>query len=241
VDSLHVLVAAAGRGSRAGLPYPKTLYPVEGVPILLRIMALVAPYDSVPTLIVSQQGKDQIYCAIESNSVNANLVVQPEPLGMGDAVLCFADSPAFSKAEHVLLIWGDIPFIQPETLAQMVTKHFSHSNDFTFVTRFVESAYTLVSRDSLGAVKAVDETRELGIHKPQAGERDIGLFIFRKAPIFQLLTDDLPGKFGKTTGEHGFLYLIEHLVKLGFRVEGLPIATEKDLISLNRLSDLTVL
>ena len=34
---IRALVAAAGRGTRAGLPYPKTLFPIQGKPILIRI------------------------------------------------------------------------------------------------------------------------------------------------------------------------------------------------------------
>lgn len=235
---LRALVAAAGRGTRAGLPYPKTLFSIQGLPILVRIARLLYPYDEKPTVIVSPDGQDLIAQCLRDNAVAAELVVQSEPRGMGDAVLRFGDSPAFDSAEHLLLIWGDIPFVQPSTVEAMVTAHRERRNDFTFATRFVEKAYTVVLRDQQGSVTSVRETRELDLTSPPSGERDIGLFIFRKQPVFDALQEDLPGKFGKTTGEHGFLYVIEHLVRRGCRVEGLPVATVKDLVSLNRMSDI---
>ncbi|MFM8341101.1 MAG: NTP transferase domain-containing protein [Methylomonas sp.] len=238
MHNLRVLIAAAGRGSRAGLPYPKTLYPVDGVPILLRLTSLLTPYDPLPTIIVSPSGESPIRdCLIEA-SLNAHLVIQPQPLGMGDAVLRFIESPAFKDSEHILLVWGDIPFIQPATIAGLISAHFKNHNDFTFVTRLVDSAYTVVSRDLNGNVSGVVETRELGNIQPQPGERDIGLFIFRKNLTLSALDKELSGKRGQTTGEHGFLYVIEHLVKMGLRVEALPIACELDLISLNKIEDL---
>lgn len=236
---LRVLIAAAGRGTRAGLPYPKTLYPVHGVPILLRIAMLLAPYDASPTVVVSPSGEGLIRDCLAGAGVASHLVVQREPLGMGDAVLRFAESPAFSEAEHVLLVWGDIPLIQPETVAGMVRAHFDHGNDFTFVTRHVDSAYTVVARDAAGQVTSVIETREAGEISPQSGERDIGLFIFCAGVTLSALREELPGKFGKTTGEHGFLYIIGHLVQRGLQVEALPIATELDLVSLNQIEDLS--
>jgi bifunctional N-acetylglucosamine-1-phosphate-uridyltransferase/glucosamine-1-phosphate-acetyltransferase GlmU-like protein len=136
------------------------------------------------------------------------------------------------------LIWGDIPFVQPSTVQELVTAHMQQQNDFTLATRVVEKAYTVVSRDQQGSVTGVRETRELGLSSPPSGERDIGLFIFRKQPVFNVLRMDLPGKFGKVTGEHGFLYVIEHLVRKGYRVEALPVATELDLISLNSMTDI---
>jgi bifunctional UDP-N-acetylglucosamine pyrophosphorylase/glucosamine-1-phosphate N-acetyltransferase len=237
-DKIRALIAAAGRGTRAGLPYPKTLFPIKGVPILIRIARLLQPLDQSPTVIVSPEGKDLIAQCLRDYALAAELVIQSEPRGMGNAVLRFTDSSAFNETEHVVLIWGDIPFVQSKTLDALVTAHLKHQNDFTLATRTVERAYTIVSRDQQGSVIGVSETRELGLLSPSRGERDIGLFIFRKQPVFDALNEDLPGKFGKTTGEHGFLYVIEHLVRRGCRVEALEIATETDLISLNSMADI---
>jgi bifunctional UDP-N-acetylglucosamine pyrophosphorylase / glucosamine-1-phosphate N-acetyltransferase len=234
---LRALIAAAGRGSRAGLPYPKTLYPIDGSPILLRIARVLSPYDPSPTIIVSPAGMDPVGQCLASAGLTANLVVQPEPRGMGDAVLRFEMSPVCPQTEHILLVWGDIPFIQPETVAALVERHFAAGNDFTLATRHVDSAYTVVSRNPAGKVTGVVETRERGDAATVPGERDIGLFLFRKQPVFAALAEDLPGKWGKATGEHGFLYIVGHLAARGLRIEALPVATELDLVSLNSLKD----
>ncbi|MBS3911142.1 MAG: NTP transferase domain-containing protein [Hydrogenophaga sp.] len=234
---IRALVAAAGRGSRSGLPYPKTLFPIQDKPILIRISELLAPYDKSPTVIVSPEGAGPVRECLDAAGVEAHLVEQPAPRGMGDAVLRFEQSPAFKSAENVLLVWGDIPFIQPETVAAVVTAHVAHENDFTFATRLVDAAYTVVSRDAAGAVTGVVETRELGIAEPQAGEREIGLFLFRKQVVLDALREELDGKRGRATGEHGFLYVIGHLAARGLRVEALPLATESDLVSLNSMKD----
>jgi len=237
-NNIRVMVAAAGRGTRAGLPYPKTLFPIQGITILQRIMELLTTYDQNPTVIVSQAGIASIHESLYAAGLSAHLVVQPEQRGMGDAVLLFEESPASVDAEHLILVWGDIPFIQPATVAAMVDAHLQHGNDFTFATRIVDSAYTLVSRDQEGKLIGVVETRELGITAPQSGEREIGLFIFRSSPVMRLLRENLPGKWGHSTGEHGFLYIITHLVSSGFQVEALPVATELDTVSLNSMHDI---
>ena len=84
------------------------------------------------------------------------------------------------------------------------------------------------------------ETREENI-PIENGERDIGLFIFKKKVIFDLLELNLPRKYSTKTKEHGFLYLISHLVKKGYKVEGLKIAKGEELISLNKISDLEII
>ena len=157
---------------------------------------------------------------------------------MGNAVLHYPLSKSFELSEHILLIWGDIPLIHPETVRATVERHLENKNNFTFPTKFVQSAYTVVNRNANNEVVEVLETREESIRKAQPGERDIGLFVFRKKKVLDLLAMQLPGKYGKTTQEHGFLYIVKHLVERGSRVEGLPIAKDNDLISLNKIQDL---
>lgn len=234
---LRVLIAAAGAGTRAGLPYPKTLHPVRGRPILFRLLDLVRPLDPRPVVIVSPEGRQPIERCLAEHGLEADLVEQPLPTGMGDAILRFREAPGAAEAEHVLAVWGDIPLIQPATVERMCKAHFAAGNDFTFVTRLVDEAYTVVTRDSAGAVTSLVETREAGL-EPGPGERDIGLFLFRADPVLDLLDRRLPGWSGSRTGEHGFLYIVRHLAIRGFKVEALPVATELDLVSLNRLSDL---
>jgi len=238
MDRLRVLIPAAGLGSRAGLPYPKTLFPFHGSPILHRLLAVLGTYDTTPTVVVSTQGEPLIRESLQQAALDAHLVLQPEPRGMGDAVLRFEQSPTADSTQHILLAWGDLASLQPSTVSSLVEAHFCADNDFTFATRMVDNAYTTVLRDQAGRVISVAETREQGVNDPKPGERDIGLFVFRKQPVFGTLQLDQPGSVGEATGEHGFLYVIEHLVRSGYRIEALKIATELDLISLNALSDL---
>ena len=199
---------------------------------------MLRPYDAQPTVIVSPSGVEPIAECLGKEERPAHFVIQPEPKGMGDAVLRYAQSPAYESAEHVLLIWGDVPFVQPETVSQMVAAHLREDNDFTFVTRRVARPYTVVSRDPEGFVTGVIETREAGGEPPAEGERDIGLFVFRRLAVFEALALDLPARLGRSTGEHGFLYVIAHLAHLGRKVAALPIAQEIELVSLNSLQDL---
>jgi bifunctional UDP-N-acetylglucosamine pyrophosphorylase/glucosamine-1-phosphate N-acetyltransferase len=233
--STCALIAAAGRGTRAGLPYPKTLFEVQGQAILLRVIAALAPHADEVVVIASPDGRAPIAHCLAQAGVSARIVIQQTPRGMGDAVLTGAED---IEAESILLAWGDIPFFQPDTVAAMVAAHHAHRNDFTFATAQVASAYTLVARDAAGRVSGVIESREAGLVDPGPGERDIGLFMFRREPVLAKLREDVPNKFGKATGEHGFLYAIGHLASAGLVVEALPVASERDLVSLNSMEDI---
>ena len=236
-NRIRTLIVAAGKGSRANLPYPKTLFKIKGKEILLRILNATQHYDQKPTIIVSPSGKGLINNFLLKNQKKSYLITQEEAKGMGDAVLKFENSPSFKISEDILLIWGDIPFIRKITIKKMVERHLKKNNIFTFVTAETKMAYTRVIRDERGNIQDLIETREENL-PIEFGERDIGLFIFKKNEIFDLLKKDLSKKYSSYTNEHGFLYLIFHLVQKGYKVEGLKIANEKELLSLNKISDL---
>ena len=238
MSNIHVLIPAAGRGTRSQLAIPKCLYPVDGHPIIHNLISLVSTYDSTPTIIVSPTGEPLVRASLLQASLSAYLLIQPSPRGMGDAVLRYEQSPTFSSGEHLLLLWGDLVGLEHTTIAKLVDHHIQASNDFTFVTKVVNRPYTRVIRSPTGDLLSVKETRELPSFNTLQGERDIGLFIFRKSVVFPLLRADLPGKNSSSTNEHGFLYVIEHLVASKYKVEALPIATDNDLISLNTVADI---
>ena len=240
MTDVRVLIAAAGEGKRAGLPYPKTLHEVLGKPIIVRLIELLRPIDSEPAIIISPTGRAAIEGCLEEHGLHAVLIEQSEPSGMGDAVLHVRNSPGHSGAETLLLVWGDIPLIEPETVAVTLQVHRDHANVLTFPTRYVDAAYTIVERDEDGNVLSLVETREAGVDC-RAGERDIGLFAFKPDAVLEVLDKRADGALGRHTGEHGFLYVIRCLVEQGCRVEALPIATEREIISLNRLTDLNAI
>ena len=237
---IGVLIAAAGKGTRAKLPYPKTLYKINGKEILLSILEITDEYDKNPTIIVSPKGEIHINNFLSENSKNCNLVIQKTAKGMGDAVLKFKNSPSFNFTKNVLLIWGDVPFIKKITIKKMVERHLKKNNTFTFVTAKTEKAYTIVKRDQNEQITDILETREENL-PIEPGERDIGLFIFKNTEVFDLLELNLPKKYSAKTKEHGFLYLVSHLIKNGHKVEGLEIAKDEELISLNKISDLELI
>lgn len=237
--NIQAIIAAAGQGTRSGLPYPKTLFQIDRKPIIISICELLSKYDKSPSIIIAPKWEQKIEETLLKYQVNGELIHQVQPLGMGDAVLCYEKSSFYNEAKHIILIWGDVPFIKSSTLEKMVEFHISNKNTFTFPTRDSNDAYTIVSRDENGKVMGVIETRELDIKAPQNGERDIGLFIFQKEPIFTTLKKELPNRFGKLTNEHGFLYILEYLHKENLKIEALKIASEKETVSFNSIKDIT--
>lgn len=234
---LQVVIAAAGKGTRSGLDYPKCLYKVNNTPIIMRILNVTNHFDPEPHIIVSPDGKEKIEYYLDKNKLKYVPIIQRNPKGMGDAVSSTRKSKLLNS-DNILLMWSDLPFVSYATINRLVKLHFSNKNDFTFVTSQTDSAYTKVLRDPNMKILEVIETRENKSFSISRGERDIGVFLFKRKKVLDLLEKDLSGKFGAVTGEHGFLYIIKHLVNLGSRVEALVIKNQLESVSFNSKADL---
>jgi len=232
----RVVIPAAGRSSRSGLDYPKTLHLIGGIPILVRLCRTFKEYDECPVIIINRDNEPLFRKVLAEFDSKAEFAYQNEPLGMGHALLQAEE--LIGDDEDVILVWSDIPLLDAFTIRHLVDCHTVSQNDFSFVTGLCDSCYTIVVREE-GSIKSVIETRAAGVDPGKYGERDIGLFVFKKRPLFFLLKEQT--EFAEVNGqrEHGFLYIIEKLVNTGSKVEGYPLAIKSDLLSFNTPEDLT--
>ena len=235
-NNISCLIPAAGKGKRAGLDYPKTLFKLNSLPILIRILKSLSDIDSKPSVVINSKYHDMFIKILNKYNYQAELLFQKKQIGMGNSILQFNKSYKKFKNNNILLIWGDIPYIRKTTIKKLISLHFKNNNDFSLITKLVDNPYTIVTRDKNNKILSIKETKTNKGLKPKYGERDIGIFLFRRSLIMNFLKKKLPDKY--QNGEHGFLYIIEHLICSGYKVEGYPIANNKEIISFNSLNDL---
>lgn len=110
---LHIVILAAGQGTRMKSDLPKILHPLGGRPLLYYVLDLAQQMNSQDTvLVVSPVLKD-----IET-PFSHKTVVQHPARGTGDAIKCAL--PHLKEEGHVLVLYGDTPLIQPETLDRLI-------------------------------------------------------------------------------------------------------------------------
>ncbi|RBI87068.1 bifunctional UDP-N-acetylglucosamine diphosphorylase/glucosamine-1-phosphate N-acetyltransferase GlmU [Rhodosalinus halophilus] len=113
-----LVVLAAGMGSRMRSDRPKVLHEVGGAPLLAH--ALRAGRALAPERVVVVTGPDMeaVAAAAHEECPEAGIAVQAERLGTGHAVAQAA--PFLQSFEgDVVVLYGDTPFIRPETLAAL--------------------------------------------------------------------------------------------------------------------------
>jgi bifunctional UDP-N-acetylglucosamine pyrophosphorylase/glucosamine-1-phosphate N-acetyltransferase len=112
--SLAVIVLAAGKGTRMRSALPKVLHKVAGRSMIGHVVAAAEALGADPVVVVVAPGMDSVAAAVKPHPV----AVQTEQNGTADAVKA-AREPLAGFAGDVLILYGDCPLIQADTLARM--------------------------------------------------------------------------------------------------------------------------
>ena len=235
-NKIKVLIVAAGEGKRANINYPKTLYKVRKIPIIIRILKKVRHIDKNPSIVVSPDGKEKITSCLKKYNFKSDILIQKKPKGMGDAILKFKKSKKFRYTKNILLIWGDLPFIYKNTINQLISYHMKNNCFFTIVSGVDTNPYTVILRDKQSKIKEILETRNKNINIKK-GERDIGVFLFN-LNLIKYLSKFKNYDYTDGKKEHNFLYIIKLLYKKNFIIGSSKITNKKEFISFNSIQDL---
>src|ERR1700679_3845778 len=111
---LAVVVLAAGKGTRMRSALPKVLHKVAGRSMVGYVIAVAEALGADRVVVVIGPGMDAAAAAVRPHSV----AIQHEQNGTADAVKA-ARGVLESFAGDVLVLYGDVPLIQAETLARM--------------------------------------------------------------------------------------------------------------------------
>jgi len=123
--SIALIILAAGKGTRMNSDLPKVLHRIADAPMLVHAMQAGAALDPAHTVIVAGHEADAVAEAAQEHDAAARIVLQEEQLGTAHAV-----AQAQAKLEgftgDAIVLYGDTPFIRPETLEKMAAARAAH-------------------------------------------------------------------------------------------------------------------
>lgn len=117
---LALVVLAAGQGTRMNSDLPKVLHEVGNLPLFAHALALGTKLEAERSVLVLGHGADSVRSKLQDLGEDAEIVIQSEQRGTGHAVGCAKDALVGFDGD-VLVLFGDTPFIRPETIAAMQT------------------------------------------------------------------------------------------------------------------------
>jgi bifunctional UDP-N-acetylglucosamine pyrophosphorylase/glucosamine-1-phosphate N-acetyltransferase len=180
---LHIVVLAAGKGTRMKSARPKVLHRVAGVPMIDYVLDRAAALDPRSTTVVIGHEAETLRAALAARR-DLNVAVQVPQLGTAHALL--AAEPTLAGATGTLLLLsGDVPLLSSETLQRLVDQHARTRAAATVVTAIVDSptGYGRIVRSGDRVARIVEE------RDATAAERDIreinsGIYAFALDGLF---------------------------------------------------------
>ena len=154
--SVHTIVLAAGEGSRMKSKKAKSLQRIGGTSMLHKICTTAGKISPKITLVV---GFDQDSVIKEANEYDLEISIaqQPKAIGTGDAVKCGLTQ--VEKESKVLVLYGDVPLIQEDTLRKLIE---TSDDSLSILTTVLDNPYGYgrVAKDDSGNALSIVEEKD---------------------------------------------------------------------------------
>ncbi|MEM7084413.1 MAG: bifunctional UDP-N-acetylglucosamine diphosphorylase/glucosamine-1-phosphate N-acetyltransferase GlmU [Pseudomonadota bacterium] len=172
---LRTLILAAGRGTRMRSSLPKVLQPLAGRPLLEHVINVADELDAVGVHVVYGYGGDQVKSAMAHREVEWH--EQAEQLGTGHAV--DQAMPAVNDDDIVLVLYGDVPLIQSNTLQTLVDLAGNDTLALLTVRMDNPHGYGRIVRNDVGDVQRIVEQKDTNDDEKAITEVNTGVLACR--------------------------------------------------------------
>ncbi|OCR25464.1 bifunctional N-acetylglucosamine-1-phosphate uridyltransferase/glucosamine-1-phosphate acetyltransferase [Pseudomonas syringae] len=153
--SLDIVILAAGQGTRMRSALPKVLHPVAGDSMLGHVIHSARQLSPQRIHVVIGHGADVVRERLAADDLN--FVMQDKQLGTGHAV---AQALPELTAENVLILYGDVPLIEVETLQRLLKKVNAEQLGLLTVNLNDPTGYGRIVRDEQNRVCAIVEHKD---------------------------------------------------------------------------------
>lgn len=177
---LAVIILAAGQGTRMKSSLPKVLHRIGGRPLLGHVLDTARNLEPANILVVVRHERDLVADAVLDIAPEILVVDQDEIPGTGRAVeVALARVPDFSG--DVLVLSGDVPLLDDETLTGLVRAHRASGAAATVLSAVVADAtgYGRIVRDSVGGVQRIVEQKDATDAEAEITEINAGVYVFQ--------------------------------------------------------------
>jgi len=123
---VSLVILAAGQGTRMNSDLPKVLHQVAAAPLLHHAMQAGLSLDPEKLVVVTGHGAEAVAKSARAYDARCDTVMQAEQLGTGHAVAQAMPLLA-GMAGDCFVLYGDTPFIRPETLEAMLAARARHA------------------------------------------------------------------------------------------------------------------
>jgi len=175
------VILAAGEGKRMHAPGSKVLCEVAFKPLLQWVID-AARGAGIADICVVTSNSD-----VQKAAEGCEIAIQQERLGTGHAVMC-AREFFQNREENILILYGDAPFIDRDTIEKSFEEHLNSGSDVTVVSAVTAQprGYGRIVRKD-GQLSAIVEDRDCDESQRVICEINSGTYWFRTQSLVSVL------------------------------------------------------
>ncbi|MCX8747410.1 bifunctional UDP-N-acetylglucosamine diphosphorylase/glucosamine-1-phosphate N-acetyltransferase GlmU [Snodgrassella sp. B3800] len=179
-SSLNIVILAAGKGTRMYSRLPKVLHEIGGISMLERVIHTAQSLNPDSISVVIGHGKELVRQRIQAN---VHWVEQDQQLGTGHAVKMAL--PNLADSGRTLILYGDVPLIDQQTLADLLS---IAGEDVALLTDVLDNptGYGRIIRQQ-GNVVAIVEEKDASAAEKAICETNTGIFVLPNRKLAQWL------------------------------------------------------
>jgi bifunctional UDP-N-acetylglucosamine pyrophosphorylase/glucosamine-1-phosphate N-acetyltransferase len=236
MTDLHIVVLAAGKGTRMKSALPKVLHQACGLPLIEHVLRSADGLQPASAVVVVGHEAELVRERLASRA-HLTVVVQQPQLGTGHALLQ-AEGPLKGLRGTVVMLSGDVPLLTGETIDRLVTTHRSAGAAATVLTAAVSdpTGYGRIVREG-GRIAAIVEHRDATPDVLAISEINSGIYAFDLEPLFEALR-----QIGSenSQGEYYLPDLVRIYRERGRVVETVTLADPEEILGVNSRNELAV-
>ena len=184
---IHVVILAAGKGTRMKSALPKVLHRVAGATLIDHVLRAAAALRPATTTVVVGHMAETVRASLAHHPALAFVVHEPQ-LGTAHAMTC--TRPVLDgRTGTVVLLSGDVPQISGRTLEALVARHAASAAAATVVTAIVDDphGYGRIVREH-GEMTRIVEQRDATPPEQAIREINAGIYAFALDGLFDALS-----------------------------------------------------
>ena len=234
---LSVVILAAGVGKRMRSRKAKVLQPLGGKPLIAYPVALARELHPKTTVVVVGRDGDEVKTVLTAFPGPA-FAEQREHKGTAHALLQARPLLADDRGD-ILVLYGDVPLLRVETVAELCHAHHASGVAATLLTMVVEhpAGYGRIVREDGRLVRIVEEADATPAERA-IREVNSGVGCFRAGSLWPALERVRPEN---RQGEYYLPDVVRLLLAEGYRVETVSAGDPSELLGVNdrrQLADL---
>ena len=228
-----ITILAAGKGTRMNSETPKVLHALNNKAMNDYVIETADEMNPKKIFIIVGFKKDQVINHIHRSDLE--YVEQKEQLGTGHAVLQLEKFLSKERG-HLLVLYGDVPNINKESLLPIINSHIKNNIDATIVTAILKepTGYGRIIRSKSGKLIKIVEEKDCNTIERGIQEINSGIYIFKISQLFKNLKKI---KSNNESNEYYLTDVVELINKNGI-VNAKKIKNSLEILGINSVEQL---